>query len=214
MNDLIQQLIDDKYLKTPEIISAFRRIKREDFVVEELRSEAAENYPLSIGRGQTISQPLTVAFMIELLGPKKGHKVLDVGSGSGWTTSLLAEIVGKQGKVYAIERIKELKQFGQDNTRKYNFVGSGRAVFIASDGSKGLPQEAPFDRIHVAAASPKIPKPLLEQLKIGGKLVIPEGIDIQNIVLVEKINKHEFQRQEFSGFIFVPLIEGPQALHP
>ncbi|MDA2935831.1 protein-L-isoaspartate O-methyltransferase [Patescibacteria group bacterium AH-259-L05] len=206
MTSLIQQLINQGYLKTPEIISAFRRIKREDFTIPELKHEAEQNYPLSIGYQQTISQPLTVAFMLELLDPHKGHTILDVGSGSGWTTALLSEIVGEDGNVYALERIPELTEFGEDNTRKYNFVASKRAVFITGDGSKGLKEKAPFDRIHVAAAAPKVPKDLCDQLKIGGKLVIPEGADMQNIVLIEKVDKHELRRQEFPGFAFVPLV--------
>lgn len=211
MKNLIQQLIDQGYLKTAEIISAFHRIRREDFIAPEFKYEAGGNYPISIGHRQTISQPLTVAFMIELLAPKKGHRILDIGSGSGWTTALLAEIVGEEGKVYAIERIKELKQLGEDNTSKYNFVASGRAVFITGDGSKGLNNKAPFDRIHVAAAAAKIPKALLKQLKIGGKLVIPEGVDIQNIVVMEKTGKDEYCRKYFPGFVFVPLISKKKA---
>lgn len=207
MGNLIQQLINQGYLKTPEIISAFRRIKREDFMSLELKHEAEQNYPFPIGYKQTISQPLTVVFMIELLNPRKGHVILDVGSGSGWTTALLAEIAGEKGKVYALERIPELTEFGKENTRKYNFVASKRAVFMNADGSKGLKEKAPFDRIHVAAAAPKIPHALLKQLKIKGKLVIPEGADTQSIVLIEKIDKDEFRRQEFPGFVFVPLIK-------
>jgi len=205
--DLIQQLIEGGYLKTPEIISAFKKIKREDFVLPEMTLEAEKNYPLSIGYGQTISQPLTVVFMFELLQPKKGQKILDIGSGSGWTTALLAEIVGEKGKVFGIERIKELADFGQANTKKYNFVSAGRTVFITGDGSKGLPREALFDCIHVGAAAAKIPGPLLEQLKVGGRLVIPVGIQTQDIVLVEKGGENEYKEQRFPGFAFVPLVE-------
>jgi len=102
MSTLIRQLIAQNYLRTPEIIKAFQKIKREDFLPDYLKNEAEENYPLPIGFGQTISQPLTVAFMFELLQPQRGHKILDIGSGSGWTTALLAEIVGEEGRVYAI----------------------------------------------------------------------------------------------------------------
>jgi len=205
--NLIQQLIDEGHIKTPEIIQAFKKINRRDFVSPGTETESEANYPLSIGYGQTISQPLTVAFMIELLAPKKGQKILDIGSGSGWTTALLSEIVGEEGKVFGIERISELKEFGEANTRKYNFVASERAVFMTGDGSKGLPKEAPFDRIHVGAAAVKIPPALLEQLAIGGRLVIPEGVDAQDIVLIEKTGKKEYKRQRFPGFTFVPLIE-------
>ena len=208
--DLIKQLIDENYLKTPEIIQAFKKINREDFVLPGMEDKSEANYPLSIGYGQTISQPLTVAFMIELLAPEKGQKILDVGSGSGWTTALLAEIVGEKGKVFGIERISELKEFGETNTQTYNFVDSGRAVFVIGDGSKGLPKEAPFDRIHVGAAAVKIPSALLKQLAVGGRLIIPEGIGAQDIVLVEKNGKNQYKKKRYPGFAFVPLIEEKQ----
>ena len=206
MAELVQQLIDQGYLKTKEIIQAFKKIKRKDFVLLEMQSNSGKNVPLSIGHGQTISQPLTVAFMLELLDIKKGQKILDIGSGSGWTTALLAEIVGEKGKVFAIERIQELKDFGEKNVSKYNFIRSNRATFITGDGIKGLPDQAPFDRIHVAAATNKIPTNLLEQLSIGGKLIIPQGINFQDIVLIEKIGKNKYHQEKFPGFNFVPLV--------
>ena len=206
MSALIQQLIDQGHLKTKRIIRAFKKIKRRDFVLKELQGEAEENYALSIGHGGTISQPLTVVFMIELLDPQPGQKILDIGSGSGWVTALLAEIVGENGQVFALERIPELKEFGEKNTSKYNFVSSGRAIFITGDGYKGLPDKVPFDRIHVAAAVDNVPEELLKQLTIGGKLVIPEGVDLQDIVLIERIAENEYKRKSFPGFVFVPLI--------
>jgi len=207
MAELIQQLIDQGYLKTKKIIEAFQKINRRDFVLSDMQLESRKNIPLSIGHGQTISQPLTVAFMLEHLDVQEGQKVLDIGSGSGWTASLLAEIVGPKGKVFAIERIQELKDFGESNTAKYNFIKSNRAVFIVGDGTKGLPDQAPFDRIHVAAAANKIPSTLLKQLTIGGKLIIPQGINFQDIFLIEKIGKDKYQQEKFPGFSFVPLIE-------
>lgn len=205
--DIVDYLIQSNYLKTERIIKAFRKIKREDFVPQSAKSLASVDQPLSIGYGQTISQPLTVAFMLELLNPKEGEKVLDIGSGSGWVSALLAEIVGQQGKVFAIERIPELKEFGQQNASRYNFVARQRLEFIIGDGSKGLPDFAPFDCIHVGAAAVSIPKPLTEQLAVGGRMVIPLGIKSQTIVWLKKIDQNHFQRKEFPGFIFVPLIE-------
>lgn len=206
MNVLIDQLINLGYLKTPEIINAFRKIKREDFMLEEFKKEAVENYPLPIGFGQTISQPMTVAMMFEILQPQKGDKILDIGSGSGWTMALFAEIIGEDSKVFGIELISELKKFGEENTKKYNFVKSGRAIFKCGDGSKGLPDEAPFDKIHVAAAASQIPEKLLEQLKIGGKMIVPVGVESQELVLIEKTGKKMYREQRFPGFLFVPLI--------
>ncbi len=208
MSQLIEELIKAGHLRTPRIISAFQKIKRQDFVLSEIREEADGNYPLSIGYGQTISQPFTVAFMLELCQPQEGDKVLDIGSGSGWTTALFAEIVSERGKVFGIELISQLKEFGEGNVKKYNFVSSGRVVFICGDGSKGLSHEAPFNVIHVAAAAADIPQALLDQLAIGGRLVIPEGTMTQDMVLITKISDRRFEEKRFPGFVFVPLIRG------
>jgi len=206
METLINELVKLGYLKTPEFIKAFRKIKRDDFMLEEFKEEATENYPLPIGFGQTISQPMTVAIMIEILQPQKGDKILDVGSGSGWTTALLAEIVGSKGKVFGIELIPELQKFGEDNVKKYSFIKSNRAIFKCTDGAKGLPSEAPFDKIHVAAAASHIPEKLIEQLKVGGKMIVPVGIESQDLVLIEKTSEKIYKEQRFPGFLFVPLI--------
>ncbi len=202
MEELIQQLISQGYLKTPAIIDAFYRVKRRDFLPPDLVEEESINAPLPIGHGQTISQPLTVAFMFELLKPETGQKILDIGFGSGWTTALLAEIVGPQGKVFGIERVPELKDFGQKNLAKYNF---SNVEFFCQDGSKGLPNQAPFDRIIVAAAAFEIPKALKKQLKVGGRMVIPTSA--QDIRLVERIGENKYKETIYPGFVFVPLIE-------
>lgn len=198
--DLIDSLVRRGYLQTDEIINAFRRIKRKDFVREQDKSYSEVDEPLPIGYGQTISQPLTVAFMIELLEPKRGDKILDVGSGSGWTTALLAEIVG-DGKVYGVEVVPELKEFGEKNVSKYNFVKKGVVEFVQGDGSKGLPEKAPFDRILVSASAEEVPEELKEQLKDGGRMVIPVR---DSVYLVER-KGDKFKQKEFFGFRFVPL---------
>lgn len=201
---LIDELITEGWLKTERYIEAFKKIKREDFLPEDSKELAELDTALSIGYGQTISQPLVVAFMIELLEPKEGEKILDVGSGSGWTTALLAEIVGKKGKVIALEVVSELKEFGEKNVAKYSFIKEGRAEFVCADATKGFSKEAPFDKILASAAAMKLPPAWKKQLKVGGKIVLPIN---SSIWLFTKKDENEFEEKEYPGFVFVPLIE-------
>ncbi len=205
MENLINSLIKDGYLKTPEIIEAFKNINRTDFVPEDCKDEACVNAPLSIGFDQTISQPLTVAFMMELLEPKPGEKILDVGAGSGWTVALLAQLVGENGKVIGIERIPELKEMAERNVSKYDFIKKGVVEIINADGSKGYKKEAPFDKIMAgAAAQGDVPLVWRKQLKIGGRIVAP----VENsVIAIDKTGKNKYNVKEYLGFSFVPLIK-------
>jgi protein-L-isoaspartate(D-aspartate) O-methyltransferase len=182
------------------IEQAFRRVKRANFVPEELRTHSDVDAPLPIGFGQTISQPTTVQMMLEWLEPEPGDKILDVGSGSGWTSALLAHIVGPRGKVYAVERIPELVDFGRDNVGRLGFKN---VSFFVAGKQFGLTKYAPYDRILVSAAAQELPPGLVRQLRIGGKMVIP----VENDVLkIEKTTKDKYQKKTHPGFIFVPLI--------
>lgn len=210
---LVDSLIQEGWLKTDSIKEAFKTIKRVDFLPEEMKNLAELNEALPIDYGQTISQPLVVAFMLEQLQPKPGEKILDVGSGSGWTTALLAQIVGGVpangkagggGKVIAVEIVPELKEFGEKNVTKYNFIEKGIVNFVATDGSKGYPEEAPFDKILASASSSSIPIAWKEQIKVGGKIVAPVGSSIWTIL---KKSETEFEEIEYPGFVFVPLIQ-------
>lgn len=199
---LIEELIHDGYLKTPSIIEAFTAIDRKDFTPRERQSEVYENYPLPIGYGQTISQPLTVAFMLELLGIKTGEKIMEIGSGSGWKTALLAFLTGN-GQVIALERIAELKTMTEINVGKYGYIENKTVKIILGDGTKGYPALAPYDKIIAAAAADSIPQSWKDQLKIGGRMVAP----IKNsIIVLDKISADKFQKKEYFGFSFVPLI--------
>ncbi|MFA6184190.1 MAG: protein-L-isoaspartate O-methyltransferase [Parcubacteria group bacterium] len=203
MNRLTNDLMKDGYLRTTSIIEAFASIDRINFVLPELELDANADVPLPIGYGQTISQPTTVAIMMELLDPCQNQKILDIGSGSGWTTALLAYIVGEKGKVISIERIKELSDFGRKNIRKIKKIGKEVVESYNIDGSLGYAPRAPYDRILVSASAREVPQELRDQLKIGGKLVMP----VHNYLhYLEKRGENDFYEEEYPGFSFVPLI--------
>lgn len=217
---LIRELVSGGHLKTPILIEAFELIDRADFVPPELKDKAYNNEPLPIGFGQTISQPLTVAFMLELLSPQPDEKILDVGAGSGWQTAILAYIVSKKvrdareaaihPKVMAIERIPELKEMAESNVGKYGFLSSGIVSIILGDATEGVPKNllpvGGFDKIIAAAsASGDIPLAWKRQLAVGGRIVAPVG---ERIVVFRKKGKDAFVKDEYSGFAFVPLVSG------
>jgi len=213
--ELVSSLVLDGYLKTARIIQAFKKINRADFVPEKYKKTAYSNEPLLIGEGQTISQPLTVAFMLELLDPQPEEKILDVGAGSGWQSALLAEIVGESGRIFAAERLLKLKAFAEKNINKYGFIKKGIVKILWEDGSKGVPLTLRpiegFDKIIAAAAiypresafGDLVPEAWKEQLKIGGRVVVPIG---QSIFVFDKTSATEFEEKEYYGFSFVPLI--------
>jgi protein-L-isoaspartate(D-aspartate) O-methyltransferase len=178
---------------------AFRAVPRENFLPEQLQGHVQIDAPLPIGFGQTNSQPTTVRLMLEWLEAEPGNKVLDVGSGSGWTSALLAHIVGSKGKVYAVEIVAELVEFGRENAKR---LGIKNVQFFQAGEKVGLPKHAPYDRILVSAAAEELPMELLDQLAEGGKMVIPVKNDVLEIEKTKKgvdINPHP-------GFVFVPLI--------
>ncbi len=198
-SDLIKHLIDRDALKSEIIIDAFKHIDRVDFVSDPTASNIYADYPLSIGFKQTISQPTTVAMMFEMLSPEKGEKILDVGSGSGWTTALLSYIAGETGQVTGVERIPSLVEFGKANLRKYNFPN---AEIIPAGKVLGIPGEK-FDRILVSASADDFPSELAQQLKTGGRLVIPV---LDSIYEITKKENGELDGIRHYGFTFVPLI--------
>jgi protein-L-isoaspartate(D-aspartate) O-methyltransferase len=196
---LVDHLLKRGVLQTDRIVAAFRAVDRIDFVRNLSRPRAYGDRPLSIGHGQTISQPFTVAFMLEELRPRPGERVLDVGSGSGWTTALLAHIVGTEGSVWGTEILPELVVFGRRNLAKYSFPNA----HIAPAGRVlGRPGER-FDRILVSAAARELPAELVGQLAVGGRLVIPVGSSIVRLI---NLGENETQQREHIGFAFVPLI--------
>jgi protein-L-isoaspartate(D-aspartate) O-methyltransferase len=197
---LISNLISCGILKTKSIIDAFRRVKREDFVTMQYKNYSYVDEPLPILEGQTISQPYTVAAMTEALQPEKGQRILEVGTGSGYQAAILAEIVGKSGKIVTTERLERLVDFASSNLRK---AGYTNVVVVNCDGSRGYEKEAPYDRIIVTASSPDIPKPLIEQLKVSGILVIPVG---DELLAIRKIDEKKIEKSFLGYYAFVPLI--------
>lgn len=181
------------------IDKAFSSVSRRDFLPRTQQTYADEDRPLPIGYGQTNSQPSTVKSMLEWLDARRGHKVLDVGSGSGWTSALLAKIVGKRGHVYATEIVPELLDFGRANCEKYNL---SNVTFHTPQAYGGLSEYAPYDRILVSAASDReVPPALVDQLADSGKLVIPVRNDI-----IEITKNGQVTAKDHFGYAFVPLI--------
>lgn len=194
---LIDHLIVADYLKTSCIIEAFRKVPREKFIPEEMLPAAYGNHPLPIGECQTISQPLTVAAMTEALKPDQGQKILEIGAGSGYQAAILSLIIGSSGKVVTIERIQKLAEYARNNLRDYKNVS-----VVCGDGTNGHKNEAPYDRVIVTAAAPEVPEPLVNQLKNGGRMVIPV---VDKMVLVEK-NEDKTKETMLGNYVFVPLV--------
>jgi protein-L-isoaspartate(D-aspartate) O-methyltransferase len=197
---LIDHLIRAGVLRSSSLIDAFEHCDRILFVPEELRAEAYGDYPLQIGARQTISQPYTVAIMLEMLHPESGDNVLDIGSGSGWTTALLASAVGDEGFVEGLERIPALVEYGRSSLQKAHIRNA--SITVVNPSVLGKPGHT-YERILVSASADKMPVSLFDQLKAGGVLVIPVANSIWRI---SKDNNGKIDLYELPGFRFVPLI--------
>jgi len=206
---VVNYFVELGYIRDEYVIRALKRVPREEFIPEHLKRFAYVDQPLPIGYGQTISAIHMVAIMTEELRPRPGDRVLEVGTGSGYQAAVLAEIVAladpeKRGFVYTIERIPELAEFAQKNLEKTGY--SQYVKVIVGDGTQGYPDAAPYDKIIVTAAAPSIPPPLLEQLRIGGRLVIPVGSRfIQRLLIIDK-TEHGLVKRWGIECVFVPLI--------
>jgi len=200
---LVEHLISVKALKTPRIIEAFRKTPRHLFVNKEYLKNAYDDIPLPTYNSQTISQPYTVAIMTEALDPRPGNKILEVGSGSGYQSALLARCVGLRGRVITVELVKKLVEFSKKNLKRAKIKN---IKVIEWDGKKGYEKEAPYDRCIITAGCDEVPKPILKQTKVGGKIVAPVN-DFwgQKMLLVEKLSDKEFKTKDLGSFVFVPL---------
>lgn len=199
-NQLVKLLLE-KGITDKNVLEAIKKIPRHLFLDSGFEQYAYQDKAFPIGAGQTISQPYTVAFQSQLLEVKKDDKVLEIGTGSGYQTAVLCTM---GAKVYSVERQNELFKTTSLLLPKLNIRPK---LLTFGDGYKGLPNYAPFDSIIVTAGAPIIPKPLMAQLKIGGRLVIPLGEKEQIMTLLIRKNETQFEKHEFGGFRFVPLLE-------
>jgi protein-L-isoaspartate(D-aspartate) O-methyltransferase len=198
--DLIKMLVAERLLKSRKVIKAFEDVPRENFLPERLRGLAYSDTPLPIPGGQTISAPHMVAVMSEYLDVEANHKVLEIGAGSGYQAAILSKMAPR-GRVYTIEVVLELTDFA-----KKNLVGYKNVRVFSGDGSIGLPEYAPYDRIIATAGCPSIPRPWMDQLKEGGKIVAPVGgMYEQRLILVEKKDGKILETDLNFPCVFVPL---------
>jgi protein-L-isoaspartate(D-aspartate) O-methyltransferase len=199
---MVDEHVAARGIRSPRVLAAMRKVPREKFLPASLREFAYEDSPLPIEGGQTISQPYIVALMVDALGLEGGERVLEIGTGSGYAAAVLAEIAGE---VYTIERIAELAQQAATVLAELGYTN----VHVRhGDGTRGWSEHAPYDAIVVAAGGPKVPEPLKQQLKVGGRLVIPVGSDprIQELVRVTRVAQNEYSEEDLADVRFVPLV--------
>ena len=201
-SDMVEHQIAARGVRSKLVLEAMRKVPREEFLPPSLREFAYEDSPLPIAEGQTISQPYIVAFMADALLLKGGEQVLEIGTGSGYAAAVLAEIAAN---VYSVERIGQLAEKAAVTLTK---LGYDNVHVLHADGTQGWPEHAPYDAIVVAAGGPKIPESLQQQLKVGGRLVIPVGTEVraQELVRVTRVSQTEFRREDLADVRFVPLL--------
>jgi len=202
-NQLVET-VKKKGITNENVLAAIGKIPRHLFMDSGFIDFAYQDKAFPIAASQTISQPYTVAFQTELLEIKQGDKVLEIGTGSGYQTAVLIEL---KAEVYSIERQKELYEITRKALPKIGYVAK---KLNFGDGYKGWPEFAPFDKVIVTAGAPFVPAPLLAQLKIGGRLVIPVGEDVQIMTLFIRKGEKEFEKHEFGEFRFVPMLKESQ----
>jgi len=201
MRNKLADVLIAKGIVDANVLNAIRTIPRHLFIESSFEGHAYQDKAFPIAADQTISQPYTVAFQTELLKIKAGDKILEIGTGSGYQTAVLLQM---KAKVFTIER--QLELFKKTNLF-FSKMGYRPKKVIFGDGYKGMPEEAPFDGIIVTAGAPEVPNALLSQIKIGGRLIIPVGIDEQIMTMFTRKSEKEFEKKELGAFRFVPLLE-------
>ena len=199
---LVGHLCTEGYIKTESVKQAFLTVPREEFIPDFLRNYSYVDTPLDIGNGQTISAPHMVAIMCEALDIKKGQKILEIGTGSGYHAAIVAQLASETGWVYTIERFESLAKKAKQNLQNVN---CSNVIVEIGDGSCGLPLYQPYDRIYVTCAAPSIPQPLIDQLCDPGKLLVPVGDMYCELTLFEK-EKQKQTVHHLGGCVFVPLV--------
>jgi protein-L-isoaspartate(D-aspartate) O-methyltransferase len=202
---VVKNLVELGYIKSPEVEKAMLKVKREDFVLPQYKRSAYIDAPLPIPGNQTISAPHMHAISLEALELKKGEKVLEVGAGSGILLAYMYEIVKTNGKVFGIEIVPETYEFAKKNLERSGYIN--KVKIILGDGTLGLPEEAPFDKILISAAGPDFPPPLIKQLKVGGFILGMIGLPYghQELVWAKKTKDGKLIRKNLGSVIFVPL---------
>ena len=198
--EMVELQLNNRGIKDKNVLAAFQKVPREDFVPEDIRSAAYDDSALPIGDGQTISQPYMVAIMTELLELKGKETILEIGTGSGYQAAILAELCQK---VYTIERIASLSEKARKILDQLNY---SNIKYVVGDGTEGYQPAAPYDGIIVTAGCPEIPPPLVEQLTEGGRLVIPVGERYHQTLTVVTKKAGEIFTEQSIGCVFVPLI--------
>lgn len=201
--NMVERQICARGVEDPRILDAFLSVPRDAFVPQHLKANAYEDRPLPIGEGQTISQPYIVAAMIEAARLKEGDRVLEVGAGSGYAAAVMSRLAKK---VFALERHGTLAEQARERVEA---LGYDNCTILAGDGTKGLPDDAPFDAILVPASSSDVPEALKRQLAIGGRMVIPVGgEDVQELVCVTRTAEDRWTSERLCSVRFVPLLQG------
>jgi protein-L-isoaspartate(D-aspartate) O-methyltransferase len=197
---MVEEQLIPRGIKDKKVLEAFQKVPRHNFVPKRYLDSAYGDFPLSIGEGQTISQPYMVALMSECLGLSGGETILEIGAGSGYQAAILAELASR---VYTVERVVSLAEGARTCLKNLNYKNIQIEI---GDGTRGWPEFAPYEGIVVTAAAPDIPKPLIEQLRIKGKLVIPTGGSFSQMLAVITKHKDRIETKQICGCVFVPLL--------
>ncbi|MFH0826536.1 MAG: protein-L-isoaspartate(D-aspartate) O-methyltransferase [Candidatus Omnitrophota bacterium] len=197
---MVEEQLIPRGISDPKVLDVFRKVERHKFLPQELHGSSYADFPVPIGEGQTISQPYIVALMTQCLGLTGTEKVLEVGTGSGFQTAILAEL---SKEVYSVERFANLAKQAQD---LLSTLGYSNIKIKVGDGSLGWSEEAPFDKIIITAATPRVPLPLGEQLKDGGKLILPLGESFSQMLTLFEKKEGKLESSDICGCVFVPLV--------